>query len=286
MSATQRTQRERARKRLEEQRRIAELRQRSQGRDALLAKLPKVDRDRDRDHNPDSGRKRKFLLGLLMLPLCLLALLTFLDLLFTETVKGEFWKSEGFWFFGSGCVCWLCMGWLRREPGLMYVFAHEMTHAIAVRLSGGRVHDMHVGPDGGFVDTDKTNTLITLSPYLVPFYTGVVFAIFGLLSLLMDMDREWILPWFGEGLRLKGVWVFYFMVGLTWCFHLTFTMQVLQTEQSDLLHNGEFFSMMLIIFINIVILVVLFIAASPKVGWSDVYEDLRGLFGWMWRMVF
>lgn len=252
---------------------------------ALLAPEPViVEGAWEEDGGEEQGwRRRKFLLGLLMLPVCLLAVTTFLDLLFTETVHGAFWRSEGVWFFASGCVAWLCMGLLRREPVILYVFAHEMTHALAVRLSGGRVHRIRVEEEGGFVDTDKTNTLITLSPYLVPFYTVVVFALHGLLSLILDMEREIVLPWVAEAFTLKAVWGFYFMTGLTWCFHLTFTLKVLRTEQSDLLHNGEFFSMMLIILSNVVILTVLFVAASPTVSWTDVAGDVREVLAGAWR---
>lgn len=279
MSLTQRTQRQKARRQLEEKRRIAEMKRRyeEQRRQMLEASVESDEAGRE----ASAGKKRKFILGLLMLPLCLLTLVVFLDLLFAEAVGGDFWKSEGFWFFGFGCLCWWSMNLVRRgEPGLMYVFAHEMTHAIAVRLSGGRVHRIRVGAEGGFVDTDKTNTLITLSPYLVPFYTVVVLAVFGVLSIFVDLDQAWELPWLLKGFHIKLLWVFYFMVGLTWWFHVVFTWQVLETEQSDLIHNGEFFSMMLIIFINLVILILLLVAVSPSVGWREVVNAFR----WLWTM--
>jgi len=275
MSATSRTQRQKSLRRQQELRRIESMRH-----EAFLATAVIEDATESLPDQP--WRKRKFFLGVALLPVCLLVILTFSELLLRE-FKGGFWRSEGFWFFASGSLCWFCMGWLRREPGLMYVFAHEMTHALAVRLSGGRVHRIRVDHGGGFVDTDKTNTLITLSPYVVPFYTGVVFALYGLLSLFLDMHHE--IP-LGAGWSIKGVWVFYFLIGLTWCFHVTFTLQVLETEQSDLLHNGEFFSILLIFLINVVILATLFIAASPTVGWTHVFSSMRELLGPLLRLFF
>lgn len=281
MSATHRSQRIRAKRKQEELRRLKKLRldagMRTEAKEAKF-------QDHDQDEEDHLWRKRKFLLGLLILPFCLLALLIFFELLFQEAVGGSFWKSEGFWFFAFGCVCWLSMNWMRRGHSLLYVFAHEMTHAITARLSGGRVHGMKIARQGGYVDTDKTSTLITLSPYLVPFYTTVVLALYGLVGLAVDMEllREWnVLGW---AFRLKWVWVFYFLVGFTWCFHLTFTMQVLEIEQSDLRHNGEFFSMMLIILINIIILGVLFVAASPSVEWVDVWNEAKSLLRYAWRL--
>jgi hypothetical protein len=90
------------------------------------------------------------------------------------------------------------------------------------------------------------------------------------------------LPLFGV-IWLKGVWAIYFLVGLTWCFHLTFTIEVLHTEQSDLRQNGEFFSMMLIFVVNLVLIGALFIIASPTVGWSDVANGAKGFVEALWR---
>jgi len=227
-------------------------------------------------------RKRKAVMGVLLLPVCLLASIIFMELLFNATVDKAFWKSEGFWFFAFGCVFWLSLGWVNLQPAVAYVFAHEMTHAITARLSGGEVHQMHVDESGGYVETDATNTIVTLSPYMVPFYTVVVFALYGFFCLFMDMHRPVTISLFSWALEFKWIWIFYWLVGLTWCFHITFTLQVLRTEQSDLQLNGEFFSMMLIFLANIALLGALFISASPNLGWHDVWDDARGIVSGLW----
>jgi hypothetical protein len=233
---------------------------------------------------PPEGRKRKLLLGLLLLPICIIAAITLFELFFRATVDGKFWRTEGFWFFTFGGGLWVVMGWFKVQPAWLYVFAHEFTHALTARLSGGKVHAMHVAADGGYIETDKSNWFITLSPYLVPLYTVVVFAVYGLLAPFVDMHRTLFLtiPWAGA-IWLKGIWAIYFLVGLTLCFHLTFTVQVLHTEQSDLRQNGEFFSMMLIFVVNLALIGSLFIIASPTVGWSDVANDAKGLIETVWR---
>lgn len=234
---------------------------------------------------PPEWRKRKLVLGLLLLPVCVIAGVTVFELFFRATVDGKFWKTEGFWFFAFGGALWMVMGLAKVQPAWLYVFAHEFTHAITARLSGGKVHAMHVSADGGFIETDKTNWFITLSPYLVPLYTVVVFALYGLLSAFVNLHHPLVftVPLLGWTMWVKGVWAVYFLVGLTWCFHLTFTIEVLRTEQSDLRQNGEFFSLMLIFVVNLAVIAALFIAASPTVGWVDVWNDARHLVINLWQ---
>jgi len=283
MSATNRTLQLRSRERQAKLQRIKSMR--ADPAYSMAESRITMAADDDDEVNPASWMKRKFVLGLIMAPLCLVALVVFFDLFFNATVRGAFWRSEGFWFFAFGCLFWFTLGWVRMQPTLAYVFAHEMTHAITARLSGGKIHDMQVNVEGGYIETDKTNAFITLSPYLVPFYTVVVFCIYWLISLGVDMQHLMTFDLFGTVLALKWNWIFYFFIGLTWCFHLTYTMQVLKTEQSDLLHNGEFFSMMLIFLTNLVILLALFVAASQTVGWTDVWQDVTSMGVGLWEWV-
>lgn len=239
----------------------------------------------EHDDDSESWKKRKVLMGLILLPICMVALVTFTELFFRATVKGTFWRTEGFWFFAFGCLFWLSLGLIKLQPAVLYVFAHEMTHAITARLSGGKIHRMHVSESGGYVETDKTNTFITLSPYLVPFYTVVIFALYGLLCLFTDMQSIVSVNLLGWTLLWKWAWVFYWFVGATWCFHITFTLEVLRTEQSDLRLNGEFFSMMLIFLANLAIVGAFFIMASPTVGLADVWGDATKLVMMVWHWV-
>jgi hypothetical protein len=239
-----------------------------------------------REQSARPWRRRKLVLALLLIPVCVVASLTFLELFFRATVRGAFWKQEGFWFFSAGCLFWLSLGWLGVRPRLPYVFAHEFTHLITARLSGGKIHDWHVSSEGGYVETDKTSALITLSPYLVPLYTITVVALYQVTALLVNLHeiKEWHL--FAWAIQFKWAWIFYVLVGATWCFHLTFTLEILRTEQSDLLHNGEFFSIVVIFLGNLAILGALMVFASPTIGWSDVWRDASGLVSGTWRLFF
>lgn len=227
-------------------------------------------------------RKHKLALGLILAPLCLIALVIFSELLFRATVRGAFWKEEGFIFFMCGCAFWLFLGWIKMQPRLPYVFAHELTHVITAWMSGGKIHHWHVAEDHGYVETDKTSVWITLSPYMVPLYTLAVFALYGVLQIFTNLHapHEWhIGSWV---LAFRWAWVFYFLAGATMCFHATFTLEVLATEQSDLRHNGEFFSMMIIFLGNLTVLCTLFVMASPTVGLHDIWNDAEGMVLWAW----
>ncbi len=231
-------------------------------------------------------RRRKLLLAMLLVPVCLLASVSFFELFFRATVTGAFWREEGFCFFLAGCLFWMSLGWLRIRPQLPYVFAHEFTHLLTAKLSGGKIHSWDVGEHGGYVETDKTSAFITLSPYLVPLYTMIVFALYGMTGLFTDLHQTHEWHFFSWALNFKWAWVFYLLAGATWCFHLTFTLDILGTEQSDLLHNGEFFSIVVIFLGNLAILGTLFIAASPTVGWKDVAHDVWHIVSTVWHWIF
>jgi hypothetical protein len=92
--------------------------------------------------------------------------------------------------------------------------------------------------------------------------------------------------------NLKPLRLLYALIGLTWCFHATYTVKTVIAEQGDLKRNGEFFSMMLIFLINAFLLIALFLAASPAPGlglaevlrcWWSVAAGIFGwLLGWVW----
>lgn len=225
---------------------------------------------------------RKLVIGFFLAPLCLVAVLVFFELLFGATANGLL-KEEGFIFFTCGCVFWLFLGWVKLQPRLPYVFAHELTHLITAWLSGGKIHDWHVGSDHGYVETDKTGVLITLSPYMVPLYTLMLFALYGILQLFTDLHHAYVYPVGPFTIGFQWAWIFYLLAGLTMCFHATFTVEVLRTEQSDLRHNGEFFSMMIICLGNLTVLCVLLVIASPKIGPHDVWNGAERMLVWAWH---
>ncbi|HOW96620.1 MAG TPA: hypothetical protein PK634_02405, partial [Kiritimatiellia bacterium] len=100
-----------------------------------------------------------------------------------------------------------------------------------------RVSRFRVGARGGSVTLSKSNFLITLAPYFFPLYTILVIALHGLLALFYDL-RAYEPLWLG-------------FVGLTWSFHLTFTVTTLRQRQPDIRIHGRLFSYALIYLLNL-----------------------------------
>ncbi len=71
----------------------------------------------------------------------------------------------------------------------------------------------------------------------------------------------------------------------TWGLHLTFTARMVTREQPDLRQNGTFFSLVFIYFINLILILGLFVLAAPGPGIDDLMDvwldHLRGFAGWI-----
>ena len=160
---------------------------------------------------------------------------------------------------GAGAACWLVIYWLLPKPMWLYVFGHELTHAIWVWLFGGSVKKFKATAEGGHVIVDKTNFLIALSPYFFPFYAVLVVVVFGVGHLI----------W---GWKNFFVW-FHLCVGAAYAFHITLTAQVLKTQQSDITSQGYLFSAVVIFLGNVLVLLIGLPLLTAKV-------DLSSMIGW------
>jgi len=125
----------------------------------------------------------KFIIAVFLLPICGVLTQTFFTVFARATVTQRLWAGEEFWFFSLGAVLWLIAFFGLPRPILIYVFGHELTHALWVWLMGGRVSRFRVGPDGGHVVTTKANFWIALAPYFFPIYSILTIAILAGLSL-------------------------------------------------------------------------------------------------------
>jgi len=138
----------------------------------------------------------------------------------------------------------------------LYVLGHELTHALFVYLSFGRVADIKVTRQGGYIITNKSNVLIALSPYFVPFWTSVVL----LIALPINYFFPGI-PHFEKGLFL--------LIGSTWGFHLFWTMWMIPRDQPDLKENDTLFSLVVIYLANIIVVSALVCLATDRVTWRE-----------------
>ena len=183
-------------------------------------------------------RAAKFLTGLLLLPLCLALSMTLwraIVILAQSPTRLPLLHA----FAGvSGIVLWAVI-WIFLPPMTRtYVLGHELTHALWAMLFGGKASGLKVGERGGSVRVSKNNAWITLSPYFFPLYTFIV--------ALVWLFSAWLVP------AVKPYApIFVFWVGMTWSFHLTFTLRFLAYNQPDVREHGRLFSYALIYALNV-----------------------------------
>ncbi len=202
----------------------------------------------------------KFIVAFFLLPLCAVLSQTFFTSFARATVAERLWAGEEFWFFSLGVVLWLIAFFGLPRPILIYVFGHELTHALWVWMMGGRVSRFKVGREGGHILTDKNNFLIALAPYFFPLYSILVFALYGAFSLFVNMQP------YGR--------LLYALIGATWAFHLTFSCWMIPKNQSDLADNGTIFSLVVIYLINLLLLGAMLIIASPHITFASFGADI------------
>ena len=202
----------------------------------------------------------KFVVALFLLPICAVLSQTFFTSFARATVSERLWAGQEFWFFSLGAVLWLIAFFGLPRPIVLYVFGHELTHALWVWLMGGRVSRFKVGREGGHILTDKNNFLIALAPYFFPLYSIFVIALYGALSLFVNMQP------YGR--------LLYALVGVTWAFHLTFTCWMIPKNQSDLSDNGTIFSLVVIYLINLLLLAAMLVIASPHITFASFGADM------------
>lgn len=209
----------------------------------------------------------KFVVALFLLPLCALLSQTFFTVFTRATVTERLWAGEEFWFFSLGVVLWIIAFFGLPRPMLVYVFGHELTHALWVLLMGGRVSRFRVGRDGGHIVTDRNNFWIALAPYFFPLYSIIALALYGGLSLFVDVQP------FGR--------LLYAVIGVTWAFHFSFTCWMIPKSQNDLTDQGTFFSLVLIYLMNLLLLSVMLIIASPQIGFADFGNEVVENVAWL-----
>ena len=152
----------------------------------------------------------------------------------------------------AGAACWLVIYLLLPRPMWVYVFGHELTHALWTWLFGGRVKKFKATSEGGHVVVSKNNFLITLAPYFFPLYVAIVVLVF--------MVGHWIWGW------TRYAVCFHLLVGAAYAFHVTLTCHTLRTRQSDITQQGRFFSAVIIWLGNVAVLLLGVPLVTARVG--------------------
>ena len=180
----------------------------------------------------------KFMIGLMLLPACVAATRAALKLsLALQPLTGF---NAAAWGFVIGFTFWVLLYLALPTPLRTYILAHELTHALWGLAMGARVKRVKVSSAGGSVTLTKTNVLITLAPYFFPLYTIVIVIVYLTCGSFFDLHTYQPL-WLG-------------LMGLTWAFHLTFTVHALRQHQPDIAEHGRIFSWTLIYLVNMLTL--------------------------------
>lgn len=143
-----------------------------------------------------------------------------------------------------------------RRPISLYVFGHELTHALAAMVSGYKVKSLYVSEKGGEVQLSNTNVVVALAPYCLPLYTMLVVGLYLFVNRYAGFPTPPV--WFGVG------------VGATLAFHFALTVYALRQHQPDLHHAGVYFSLVAILFCNTLTVAVLLSLLFPSsVRWME-----------------
>lgn len=220
------------------------------------------------------------MLAILGVPLVWVLGRCFLGTLVLDTLDAPFFSASRIAFF-AGCLLMTALyAWRGSSFTILYVFAHEMTHALAGLLCFAKIHKINIQRSGGFVQLSKSNLVITLAPYCLPFYLLCGVVLYGLVQYLWPD----VLPF--------PLWSGVF--GVLTAFHVLFTFDaLLSVSQPDTHEYGRFFSWWFILVTNLFFALLAVTATSPKMNlrqqtaqvaattrdaYAAVYAGMRGAF--------
>jgi hypothetical protein len=189
----------------------------------------------------------KTIVAVLLLPACVGALSTLWLVLRASGKADTIWAAAL-----AGAGCWLAIYLLLPKPMWVYVFGHELTHALWTWLLGGRVKKFKASAKGGHVLVTRNNFVVALAPYFFPLYAALIVLVF--------VAGHWLWNW-----RPYIVW-FHLLLGAAYAFHLTLTWHILKSRQSDITEHGYLFSGVIIFLGNIAVLLVGIPLLAAQVG--------------------
>ncbi len=157
-----------------------------------------------------------------------------------------------FLYFLGGIVAYFITHIFFFKPVFLYVFAHELVHAIATLLCGGKVTSFKVSSAGGSVRTSKTNFFVELSPYFVPLYTLILIFLIPVLRYKLE--------------RLGLFSIYLSIIGYTLGMHMAMNAEALKLRQPDITKSGMIFSFSLIFMANLIISVLIISILTEQVS--------------------
>jgi len=214
---------------------------------------------------------KSVLLGLILLPLTMATM---------AHLPSEFmtFRDEGriLAFLMAGVTVYVLIEIFLSRPMRTYVFGHELTHALASIMMGGKIHSFKMSAKGGSVSMSKTNFFVALAPYCVPIYSIALFLAY------------WAFKYWSQAPILDDV--FLVLLGGSLAFHGSLTWYAMRQNQPDLRKTGTFFSVIFILLLNCwVLLLVSKLIFGDKVQIADfsarVFNTQTEIWGWVWSKV-
>ncbi len=211
----------------------------------------------------------KTILGLLLLPFCLGAGQALYQALRESGTPGA--SAEAIL---GGALVWTLIFFFLPKPDTIYVFGHEMTHAIASWLFGGKLKKMRIGANGGEVLVTKSNFLTALAPYFLPFYAVIILIVFAIGNFFWNWSLYAPL--------------FYFLLGAAYAFHITLTFHTLKTEQPDIAGQSYVFSGVVIFLGNVLVLLFAIALLDPAISFVHAFggwlQDSANIYNYLFSL--
>jgi len=219
-------------------------------------------------------RVLKLIIGVLLIPACCGASIA----LYHQFLSLHSINRAG-WVFLAGIITYIVLYAASLKMTVLYIFGHEAVHALLAILYGGKIISFRISKQGGGVVTNKVNTVISLGPYFIPFYTIVVTVSF--------LGARFFIP-----AVERYAAVFMYLLGLSTALHVFMTIDSLRVEQPDLTENGYVFSLAVMYGINAGIIslmissvfadagFVLFVRDTADQSWQ-IYKIIGGVFARM-----
>jgi hypothetical protein len=182
------------------------------------------------------------------------------DLLMLPAVGQEGWKAWS--LYAAGVAVYALVEIIFAKPMWLYVFGHELTHALSGIMSGAKIHSFKANENGGEVRLSKSNVFVALSPYIVPLYAVFVIVVYALVN------------YWWPSIYLTRT--FQFLLGFMMTFHLSLTYHAFHGRQTDLKMVGFFLSGVLVLFGNLLIMGVLGVSLFRRTPTFKEYARFIG----------
>jgi len=210
----------------------------------------------------------KEIIGILLLPLCVGVFQSM------SRAFGAAGDAMSVWIpMAAGAGCWLIVYLFVPKQTWLYVIGHELTHVVWSWAFGGKLKEFKLGKKGGHVVVTRSNFLVALAPYFFPLYAVLVALVFG------AVHHFWREP--------KAVPIFHLLLGAAYAFHVTWTIDILRTRQSDIVGQGYLFSAAVVFIGNLLVLIFGVALLSGQPPLSEVAKDLFGYtaraYQWLWE---